>query len=142
MSGEKLRERPAFSGQQGVKPWSVAVLSVLSSAAVMTAVGFCCALLYPIIKELRTERVRAEDGTEERMLGFWSILVLSVLVGCVCFIFSWTLTYLDSYQPGMVFPTLSLPNFSDASGNGLHLSYGVAVLIGLMSMLTVMWSLS
>lgn len=28
--------------------------------------------------------------------GFWSILVMSVSIGCVCFAFSWALTYIDS----------------------------------------------
>uniref|UniRef100_A0A3P9DIG7 Uncharacterized protein n=1 Tax=Maylandia zebra TaxID=106582 RepID=A0A3P9DIG7_9CICH len=67
---------------------------------------FLCALIYPILKELRAERVTGEDGTEEKMLGFWSLLVLSVLVGCICCVFSWMFTYLDSFQPGMDFPTL------------------------------------
>uniref|UniRef100_A0A3P9C9D9 Uncharacterized protein n=1 Tax=Maylandia zebra TaxID=106582 RepID=A0A3P9C9D9_9CICH len=67
---------------------------------------FLCALIYPILKELQAERVTGEDGTEEKMLGFWSLLVLSVLVGCICCVFSWMLTYLDSFQPGMDFPTL------------------------------------
>uniref|UniRef100_A0A3P9DQN9 Uncharacterized protein n=1 Tax=Maylandia zebra TaxID=106582 RepID=A0A3P9DQN9_9CICH len=71
-----------------------------------SAAWFLCALLHPILKELRAERVTGEDGTEEKMLGFWSLLVLSVLVGCICCVFSWMLTYLDSFQPGMDFPTL------------------------------------
>lgn len=39
--------------------------------------------------------------------GFWSILVLSVLAGLVCFASSWTLTYLDLYQPGTVFSPMT-----------------------------------
>lgn len=38
--------------------------------------------------------------------GFWSILVLSVLAGSICAVFSWIITYLDSYQLGKVPPTL------------------------------------
>uniref|UniRef100_A0A3P9D188 Uncharacterized protein n=1 Tax=Maylandia zebra TaxID=106582 RepID=A0A3P9D188_9CICH len=72
-----------------------------------SAAWFLCALIYPILKELRAERVTGEDGTEEKILGFWSLLVLSVLVGCICCVFSWMLTYLDSFQPGMDFPTLN-----------------------------------
>uniref|UniRef100_A0AAQ5ZAD3 ADP-ribosylation factor-like 6 interacting protein 6 n=1 Tax=Amphiprion ocellaris TaxID=80972 RepID=A0AAQ5ZAD3_AMPOC len=87
--------------------------------------------------------VRGEDGTEQRMLGFWSILVLSVLVGCICCVFSWTFSYLDSYQPGMVFSMpQTLAHFRDGSGRGFLMSYGVAVLNGVMAMLTVIWSLS
>ncbi|XP_032361838.1 ADP-ribosylation factor-like protein 6-interacting protein 6 isoform X2 [Etheostoma spectabile] len=98
--------------RNGPKPWSVVVLSVLCSAAAVVAVGCVCALIYPILKELRAERVRGEDGTEERMMGFWSILVLSVLLGCISCVFSWTLTYLNSYQPGIGLGTpLTLADF-------------------------------
>ncbi|XP_044044340.1 ADP-ribosylation factor-like protein 6-interacting protein 6 isoform X2 [Siniperca chuatsi] len=117
--------RRPFTNQNGPKPWSVVVLSVMGSAVAVAAVGCFCALIYPILK------------------GFWSILVLSVLVGCICCVFSWTLTYLDSYQPGMVFPTpLTLAHFRDVSGHGFHMSYGVAVLNGIMAILTVIWSLT
>ncbi|XP_038572042.1 ADP-ribosylation factor-like protein 6-interacting protein 6 isoform X1 [Micropterus salmoides] len=129
-----------FTNRNGHKPWSVVALSVLCSAGAVAAVGCFSALIYPILKELRVERVKGEDGTEERMLGFWSILVLSVLVGCICCVFSWTLTYLDSYQPGMAFPTLA--NFRDVSDHDFYMSYGVAVLNGIMGMLTVIWSLT
>ncbi|KAK5847975.1 hypothetical protein PBY51_017062 [Eleginops maclovinus] len=119
------------------------VLSVLGSAAAAAAVGCVCALIYPVLKELRAERVGREDGTEERMLGFWSILVLSVSVGCICCAFSWALTYLDSYQPGMMLAApLALAHYRDVSGHGFNMGFGVAVLNGIMSMLTVIWSLT
>lgn len=123
-------------------PRAAVLLSVLASAVTVAAAGCFCALVYPIIKELRAERVRAEDGTEQRMLGFWSILVLSLLAGCICCIFSWTFSFLDSFQPGMLFPTpLTLERCRDGSGRGFLMSYGVAVLNGVMAMLTVIWSL-
>ncbi|XP_078099468.1 ADP-ribosylation factor-like protein 6-interacting protein 6 [Sander vitreus] len=129
--------------RNGPKPWSVVVLSVLGSVVAVVAVGCVCALIYPIFKELRAERVRGEDGTEERMMGFWSILVLSVLLGCICCVFSWTLTYLNSYQPGMGLGTpLTLADFRDGSGHGFHMGYSVAVLNGIMAMLAVIWSLT
>uniref|UniRef100_A0A3P9DTD8 Uncharacterized protein n=1 Tax=Maylandia zebra TaxID=106582 RepID=A0A3P9DTD8_9CICH len=78
--------------------------SYLDIMSLPSAAWFLCALIYPILKELRAERVTGEDGTEEKMLGFWSLLVLSV--GCICCVFSWMLTYLDSFQPGMDFPIL------------------------------------
>ncbi|XP_039997805.1 ADP-ribosylation factor-like protein 6-interacting protein 6 [Xiphias gladius] len=127
--------------RNGPKRWSVVALSALGSAVSVAAAGCVCALVYPILKELRAVRVRGEDGTEERVLGFWSILVLSVLAGCICCVFSWTLTYLDSYQPGMAPPT-PLARFRDVSGHGLHMGYGVVVLNGIMAMLTVIWSLT
>ncbi|KAM9766967.1 ADP-ribosylation factor-like protein 6-interacting protein 6 [Menidia menidia] len=120
-----------------------ATVSAVGSTAVVVSVGSLCALVYPVIKELRAERVVAEDGTEERMLGFWSILVLSVLVGCVCSVFSWTLCYLDSHQPGLVSQSPpTVPNYRDVFGHGSPLGYGVPVLNGVMAALTVVWSLS
>lgn len=137
-----LEQEPAGSSRRGPEPRPAAALSVLGSAGVAAAVGCFCALVYPILKELRAERVRGEDGREERMLGFWTILVLSAVVGCICCVFSWTLTYLDSYQPGMAFPTLlTLPHFRDVYDHGFHMGYGVAVLNGIMAMLTAIWSL-
>ncbi|XP_026157407.1 ADP-ribosylation factor-like protein 6-interacting protein 6 [Mastacembelus armatus] len=133
---------PAFSNRSGSKPWSVVALSVLGSVLAVAAVGCFCALIYPILKELRAETVRGEDGTQVKILGFWSILVLSVFVGCICCAFSWTLAYFDSYQPGMVFPTpLALAHLRDVSGHGFHLGYGVAILNGIMATLAVIWSL-
>nr|XP_046238254.1 ADP-ribosylation factor-like protein 6-interacting protein 6 [Scatophagus argus] len=128
-----------FTHRKDPKLWSAVVLSILGSAVAVATVGCFCALLYPVLKELQAERVRGQDGTEERMLGFWTILVLSVLVGCICYVFSWTLTHLDSHQPGMVSPTPA--HFRDASGHGFHVGYDVAVLNGIMGLLAVIWSL-
>ncbi|MEQ2165556.1 hypothetical protein GOODEAATRI_018136 [Goodea atripinnis] len=59
---------------------------------------------------------------------FWSILVISVLAGCISWIFSWVLTYLDSYQHGMAFPSLlSLPDFRYSR---IKLAVGLALHIG------------
>ncbi|XP_071381904.1 ADP-ribosylation factor-like protein 6-interacting protein 6 [Centroberyx affinis] len=140
--GPGMTRGQRFDHRNGSKPWPVLVLSTLGSALALAAVGAFCALLYPLLKELRAERVRAEDGTEVRMLGFWSILVLSVSAGFICCAFSWTLTYLDSYKPGMVFPTpLALSQLRHAPGQGFHVGYTVAVLNGIMATLTVIWSL-
>ncbi|KAJ3584511.1 hypothetical protein NHX12_015006 [Muraenolepis orangiensis] len=120
--------------------WSVVLLSTVCSAFVVLAAGVLCALFYPILTELRGERVRAEDGTEVSMLGFWSILMLSVSAGCICCAFSWTLTFLDSYTPG----TLFLPNFrpSRAPGPPFDVGYAVALLNGVTASLAVVWTLS
>ncbi|XP_041638076.1 ADP-ribosylation factor-like protein 6-interacting protein 6 [Cheilinus undulatus] len=147
MSTERRGGTPAPGGvvstSNGPKQWSFTVLSVLSSAAAMAAVGCLCAFIYPILKELRVERVKGEDGTEQRILGFWSILVLSVLAGSICCVFSWTLTYIDSHQPGREIPSLLTPaDFRDVSGHSLHMGYGVAALNGIMAMITVIWSLT
>ncbi|MEQ2275135.1 hypothetical protein XENORESO_021217 [Xenotaenia resolanae] len=110
--------RPRSSG---LTPWLTVILSALGSAAAVAAVGSFCAIIYPILRELRAERLPGENGSEKRMLGFWSILVISVLAGCISWIFSWVLTYLDSYQHGMAFPSLlSLPDFRKLQVDVLH----------------------
>ncbi|XP_030009675.1 ADP-ribosylation factor-like protein 6-interacting protein 6 [Sphaeramia orbicularis] len=141
----RLQETAAPSvGQSVSKPRPfVFLVSVVGSAVAVAAVGCFCALLYPILKELRAERVRGQDGTEQRILGFWSILVLSLLVGYICCVLWWTLAYLDSYRPGSGFQNpLTLTHFRDSSGHGFHLDYGMAVLNGVMATLTVIWSLT
>ncbi|XP_008428133.1 ADP-ribosylation factor-like protein 6-interacting protein 6 [Poecilia reticulata] len=143
---ERVMSTHGFSGRLGssrLTPWLKATFSVLGSAFAMFAVGAFCALTYPILRELRVERLRDESGTEERMLGFWSILMISAVAGCISCIYSWTLTQLDSYQPGMAFPSLlSLLDFRDPSSHGFNMNSGLAVLNGILAMLTVIWSLS
>ncbi|XP_061908156.1 ADP-ribosylation factor-like protein 6-interacting protein 6 isoform X2 [Entelurus aequoreus] len=125
----------------GFKLWPEVLLSVVVSAAVVAAVGLFCAFLHPILQELQAERVMEEDGTVVRMLGFRSILVLSVLAGIMCCFFSWTLAYLNAYKPGMVPLTGSLL-YRDTVDQSLHFDYGVAFLNGAMATLTVIWSLT
>ncbi|TKS74080.1 ADP-ribosylation factor-like protein 6-interacting protein 6 [Collichthys lucidus] len=114
--GRGLTGRP-FTDRTGPKHWSVVVLSVVCSAVAVAAVGCLCALIYPILKG-------------------------KPLVGSICCVFSWTLTYFDSHQPGIVFQTLTLDHFRDVSDHGFHMGYGVAVLNGITAMLTVAWSLT
>lgn len=133
----------ARTAQQGCKPWFRVASAVVLSATAVAAMGCVCALLYPVLKELRAVRVTAEDGAEQRMLGFWSILALSALVGIICCIFSWTLSYLDSGQPGRAFPSPLTPlSCRDEPAHVVHMSYGIAALNGVMAMLTVIWSLT
>lgn len=47
-------QEPARSARRnGPKPWPVVALSVLGSAGAVAAVGFLCALIYPILKGKR-----------------------------------------------------------------------------------------
>lgn len=140
--GASVREPADRDGPGRRCRWSVLVLSALASVGAVAAAGCVCALLYPILKELRVERVIAHDGTEERILGFWSILVLSVLAGLVCFASSWTLTHLDSYKPGAAFTPLTHTQSRNVSDHGLYLGYGVAILNGIMGFLAVTWNLT
>ncbi|XP_004084650.1 ADP-ribosylation factor-like protein 6-interacting protein 6 [Oryzias latipes] len=127
----------------GPRTWITAALSVVGSAVAVAAVGCLCALFYPIFRELRAGTVRGENGTKEKILGFWSILVLSLFGGCVCWLVSWTLTHLHRHQPRMAFPTAaSLTGFRDVSGHAVCMDYGMAFLNGVMGMLTVVWCLS
>ncbi|KAJ0062420.1 hypothetical protein NL108_011028 [Boleophthalmus pectinirostris] len=113
------------------------VLSVLSSTVVLAVVGCVCALLYPVLKELRQLRGKREDGTEQKMLGFWSILVISLVVAGVCAASSWILTHLDSSHNSR-----TRPHGSPQDSDGVGLDYGMAALNGVMAMVTVIWSLS
>ncbi|CAL1597701.1 unnamed protein product [Knipowitschia caucasica] len=113
--------------RSGLVPW---LLSVLCSAAVMALLGCVCALLYPVLKELRELTVRGEDGAEQKMLGLWSVLVISVGVASLCSASSWVLTHLDSAH--------SSTQDRDEAGLGR----GMAALNGVMAMATVVWSLS
>uniref|UniRef100_A0A3Q3W2C5 ADP-ribosylation factor-like 6 interacting protein 6 n=1 Tax=Mola mola TaxID=94237 RepID=A0A3Q3W2C5_MOLML len=122
----------------GPRLWSAALLSALGSAVAVAAVGCVCALLYPILKG-RPPNWASEVRPKIR---FWSVLVLSLLTGCVCCVFSLTLTYLDSEQPGARSQTLTPAQHRDASVPGFHMRYGVAVLNGIMGLLAAIWSLT
>ncbi|KAF6724292.1 ADP-ribosylation factor-like protein 6-interacting protein 6 [Oryzias melastigma] len=127
----------------GARPWIAAALSVLGSAAAVAAAGCLCALVYPILRELRSEMVRGENGTEEKILGFWSVLLLSLCGGCICWLLSWTLTYLHMHQPSSPIPPPASPTgLRVGSGHPVCMDYGVAFLNGVLAMLTVIWSLS
>ncbi|XP_068612582.1 ADP-ribosylation factor-like protein 6-interacting protein 6 [Brachionichthys hirsutus] len=140
-SSEETEDRDAVKGRRrriaGPGRWGLSALSVVGSAVVVAAVGCLCALLYPILQELRTDRVRGQDGTEQRILGFWSVSVLSVTAGCVCSVVSWTLNHLDGHRAGSVLP---LANVRDEAA--FDLGSGLALLNGLAAALTVVWSLS
>ncbi|XP_039613363.1 ADP-ribosylation factor-like protein 6-interacting protein 6 [Erpetoichthys calabaricus] len=93
-------------------------------------------------QDLRSEKERGEDGTEINILGFWGLLVLSLTAGLTCCSFSWTLTYFDSFEPGMFPPTpLSPSRFKKMTGHSFHMGYSMAILNGIMAALTVIWCL-
>uniref|UniRef100_A0A3B1K2U1 ADP-ribosylation factor-like 6 interacting protein 6 n=1 Tax=Astyanax mexicanus TaxID=7994 RepID=A0A3B1K2U1_ASTMX len=93
--------------------------------------------------DLRAERITTEDGAEVRLLGFWSMLVLSSVAGVLCCSFSWTLTYFDSFEPGMFPPTpLSPAKLRKMTGHSFHMGYSMAILNGIVAALTVIWYLT
>nr|XP_033800096.1 ADP-ribosylation factor-like protein 6-interacting protein 6 isoform X2 [Geotrypetes seraphini] len=87
------------------KKWPARVLSMLCCLAIVSVVAFLLAFVYVIMKDLRSEKERRDDGLETSLLGFWSLLILSLTVGLSCCSFSWTVTYFDSFEPGMFPPT-------------------------------------
>ncbi|XP_043930844.1 ADP-ribosylation factor-like protein 6-interacting protein 6 isoform X3 [Protopterus annectens] len=95
------------------------------------------------LTDLRSEKEKNEEGIEVGVLGFWTLLVLAAVAGMSCCMFSWTVTYFDSFEPGMFPPTpLSPARFRKMTGHSFHIGYTMAILNGIMAALTVMWSLS
>ncbi|XP_060774954.1 ADP-ribosylation factor-like protein 6-interacting protein 6 [Neoarius graeffei] len=122
--------------------WPARICSMLCCLLFVSFIGIFSSFLYVILKDLRTERVTIEDGTEVRLLGFWSMLVLSSLAGVLCCSFSWTLTYFDSFEPGMFPPTpLSPSKFRKMTGHSFHMGYSMAILNGIVAGLTFFWFL-
>lgn len=123
--------------------WSTRVLSVVCSIIIVSFIAVLISFLYIILKELRAESITTEDGSEVRLLGFWSILVLSSVAGVLCCSFSWTLTYFDSFEPGMFPPTpLSSAKLKRMTGHSFHMGYSMAILNGIVAALTFIWYLT
>uniref|UniRef100_A0A8C4S6P6 ARF like GTPase 6 interacting protein 6 n=1 Tax=Erpetoichthys calabaricus TaxID=27687 RepID=A0A8C4S6P6_ERPCA len=90
--------------------WPTRIFSMMCCILILCVIAFILAFLYVILKDLRSEKERGEDGTEINILGFWGLLVLSLTAGLTCCSFSWTLTYFDSFEPGMFPPTPLSPS--------------------------------
>ncbi|KAJ8350232.1 hypothetical protein SKAU_G00253620 [Synaphobranchus kaupii] len=125
------------------KHWPGRIFSMLCCIVILSVVAFLLAFMYLILKELHSERLITEDGSEIKLLGFWSLLVLSTVAGISCCSFSWTLTYFDSFEPGMFPPTpLSPARQRKMTGHSFHMGYSMAILNGVVAGLTVVWCLS
>ncbi|KAK1165740.1 ADP-ribosylation factor-like protein 6-interacting protein 6 isoform X1 [Acipenser oxyrinchus oxyrinchus] len=130
------------SASKTSKKWLARLFSMLCCIVILSVVAFLLAFVYVFLKDLRSEKERNEDGTEINILGFWSLLVLSLSAGLTCCSFSWTLTYFDSFEPGMFPPTpLSPARFRKLTGHSFHIGYSMAILNGIMAALTVIWCL-
>ncbi|KAM9663759.1 ADP-ribosylation factor-like protein 6-interacting protein 6 [Trichechus inunguis] len=122
--------------------WPVQVLSVLCSLIFAALLAFLLAIVYLIVKELHAENLKNEDGVDTGLLGFWSLLIISVTAGFSCCSFSWTVTYFDSFEPGMFPPTpLSPARFKRLTGHSFHMGYSMAILNGIVAALTIAWCL-
>ncbi|XP_067314427.1 ADP-ribosylation factor-like protein 6-interacting protein 6 [Pseudorasbora parva] len=123
--------------------WPARIFSVLCSIVIVSFIAVVISFLYIVLKDLRAERITTEDGSEVRLLGFWSILVLSSVAGVLCCSFSWTLTYFDSFEPGMFPPTpLSSAKLKRMTGHSFHMGYSMAILNGIVAALTFIWYLT
>ncbi|KAL2774534.1 ADP-ribosylation factor-like protein 6-interacting protein 6 isoform b, partial [Daubentonia madagascariensis] len=92
--------------------------------------------------ELHAENLKNEDDIDTGLLGFWSLLIISLTAGFSCCSFSWTVTYFDSFEPGMFPPTpLSPARFKKLTGHSFHMGYSMAILNGIVAALTVAWCL-
>uniref|UniRef100_A0A673H4B9 ADP-ribosylation factor-like protein 6-interacting protein 6 n=1 Tax=Sinocyclocheilus rhinocerous TaxID=307959 RepID=A0A673H4B9_9TELE len=108
--------------------WPARIVSVLCSVVIVSFIAVLISFLYIVLKDLRAERITTEDGSEVRLLGFWCILVLSSVAGVLCCSFSWTLTYFDSFEPGMFPPTpLSSARLNLWVSASKDLRYGLAL---------------
>ncbi|XP_049743215.1 ADP-ribosylation factor-like protein 6-interacting protein 6 [Elephas maximus indicus] len=129
-------------GRASARRWPVQVLSVLCSLLFAALLAFLLAIAYLIVKELHAENLKNEDGVDTGLLGFWTLLVISLTAGFSCCSFSWTVTYFDSFEPGMFPPTpLSPARFKRLTGHSFHMGYSMAILNGIVAALTVAWCL-
>ncbi|XP_020756056.2 ADP-ribosylation factor-like protein 6-interacting protein 6 isoform X2 [Odocoileus virginianus] len=135
-----------FSADAGGKAlarrWPVQVLSILCSLLFATLLACLLAITYLVVKELHVENLKNEDDVNTGLLGFWTLLVISLTAGFSCCSFSWTVTYFDSFEPGMFPPTpLSPARFKKMTGHSFHMGYSMAILNGIVAALTVAWCL-
>ncbi|XP_036714538.1 ADP-ribosylation factor-like protein 6-interacting protein 6 isoform X2 [Balaenoptera musculus] len=129
-------------GRVQARRWPVQVLSVLCSLLFAILLAFLLAITYLIVKELHAENLKNEDDVHTGLLGFWTLLIISLTAGFSCCSFSWTVTYFDSFEPGMFPPTpLSPARFKKLTGHSFHMGYSMAILNGIVAALTVAWCL-
>ncbi|XP_004620567.1 ADP-ribosylation factor-like protein 6-interacting protein 6 [Sorex araneus] len=129
-AGARARARP------------VRLLSVLCSLLFAALLALLLAGAYLAAKELHAENLKNEDSVHTGLLGFWTLLAVSLTAGFCCCSFSWTVTYFDSFEPGMFPPTpLSPAKFRKLTGHSFHMGYSMAILNGIVAALTVAWCL-
>ncbi|XP_051022333.1 ADP-ribosylation factor-like protein 6-interacting protein 6 [Acomys russatus] len=132
----------AAASRTPARRWPIQVLSILCSLLFAALLAFLLAIAYLIVKELHAEHLKNEDDIDTGMLGFWSLLIISLTAGFSCCSFSWTVTYFDSFEPGMFPPTpLSPARFRKLTGHSFHMGYSMAILNGIVAALTVAWCL-
>ncbi|XP_067843547.1 ADP-ribosylation factor-like protein 6-interacting protein 6 [Heptranchias perlo] len=130
---------PAYVNS-GSKKWPARLCSMLCCIIMISLVAFLLAIMYIIFKDLRWDKEKSEGGVRTGILGLWSSLILALVAGLSCCSFSWTLTYFDSFEPGMFPPTpLSPARFRKLTGHSFHMGYNMAILNGITTALAVIW---
>ncbi|XP_019409540.1 PREDICTED: ADP-ribosylation factor-like protein 6-interacting protein 6 isoform X1 [Crocodylus porosus] len=126
----------------GARRWPARACSVLCCLVAVCVLALLLAFAGLVLRDLQAEQEKSEEAAETRLLGFWGLLVLALTAGLSCCSFSWTVTYFDSFEPGMFPPTpLSPARFKRLTGHSFHIGYSMAILNGIMAALTVVWCL-
>ncbi|XP_019409541.1 PREDICTED: ADP-ribosylation factor-like protein 6-interacting protein 6 isoform X2 [Crocodylus porosus] len=98
----------------GARRWPARACSVLCCLVAVCVLALLLAFAGLVLRDLQAEQEKSEEAAETRLLGFWGLLVLALTAGLSCCSFSWTVTYFDSFEPGMFPPTpLSPARFKD-----------------------------
>ncbi|XP_038645483.1 ADP-ribosylation factor-like protein 6-interacting protein 6 isoform X2 [Scyliorhinus canicula] len=135
----RLLAPPVYTHYRGNK-WPARVCSMLCCIVIISFIAFLLAIMYIIFKDLRWDKENSEDGVKTGILGLWGALILALMTGLSCCSFSWTLTYFDSFEPGMFPPTpLSPARFRKLTGHSFHMGYNMAILNGITTALAVIW---
>lgn len=122
------------------KKWPARLCSMLCCIVLLSFVAFLLAIMYIVFKDLSWEKENREIDIKTGILGLWSSLILALIAGLSCCSFSWTLTYFDSFEPGMFPPTpLSPARFRKLTGHSFHMGYNMAILNGITTALAIVW---
>ncbi|XP_060113233.1 ADP-ribosylation factor-like protein 6-interacting protein 6 isoform X1 [Heteronotia binoei] len=122
--------------------WPSRACSVLCCLLAVCLLAFLLAVACLVLKDLQSEKGKTDESIDTNILGFWSLLILALVAGLSCCSFSWTVTYFDSFEPGMFPPTpLSPARFKRMTGHSFHVGYSMAILNGVVAALTVIWCL-
>ncbi|KAL8183316.1 UNVERIFIED_CONTAM: ADP-ribosylation factor-like protein 6-interacting protein 6 [Gekko kuhli] len=122
--------------------WPSRACSVFCCLLAVCLLAFLLAIACLVLKDLQFEKGKTDESIETNILGFWSLLILALVSGLSCCSFSWTVTYFDSFEPGMFPPTpLSPARFKRMTGHSFHVGYSMAILNGIVAALTVVWCL-
>lgn len=132
----------AAEGAPRARGWPSRACAVLCCLLTVSLLAFLLAIACLVLRDLRSERGNSEDSVETSILGFWSLLILALTTGLSCCSFSWTVTYFDSFEPGMFPPTpLSPERFKRMTGHSFHMGYSMAILNGIVAALIMVWCL-